>query len=255
MGEQVASDPLWIATGNGRKMFSIGTVEFPVAFPDSPDQVITVIARVVKKFSFDILLGNPFLEATQTMQKHIHRFSRCLFPMRNRWSFFRIGKTAQRFHATMGNNIPFAALADTGSRRNVMSADWAFKHGFEIMSETDNLGWIKFPVGPDEPTIGQVHTLVSLPNGKLVPTVFDVLPTCRLPVVLGVDFVLDNNIYVKYADSFSDLQSDGDGAEPSCMGMGRIPWFVKVGRSIKNATGAMRSAFTCKSTLNIVRSL
>jgi len=247
MGEEVVSDPNRITLANGREMLSMGTVNIPVAFADSPDQLTMVIARVVKGFSFDILLGNPFLQATHTMQKYIHRFTRCLFPTKNLWSFYRIGETAQRFHATMGNNISFAGLADTGSRRNVMSSKWAFKHGFEIRSETHNIGWITFPVGPEEPTIGQVHTSISLPNEKLVPIVFDVLPTCQLPVVLGVDFVLDNDIYQKYASSFYYLQRNGDGAEPSCMGMGRIPWFAKIGGSIKNVVDAISKKITCRS--------
>jgi hypothetical protein len=245
MEGEVTIDPKKIILGNGRKMLSMGTVKLTLAFRDSPDQIINVVARVVKNFSFDILLGNPFLEATQTMQKHLHRFTCCLFPIKNLWSFCRIGETAQRFHATMENNIPFTALADTGSRRNIMSAEWALQHGLLIRSNPENLGWITFPVGPEEATIGQVHTSISLQDGERVPAVFDVLPTCRLPVVLGVDFVLDNEIHRKYTESFLDIQVDGEGTESACMGMGRIPWFVKAGEKIKNK---MRGKSTCEST-------
>jgi hypothetical protein len=249
MGEQVIPDPMWINLGNQGRMFSSGRVNMHIAFPDTPSQTVVVLARVVKDFSFDLLLGNPFLEATQTMEKHIYRFVRCLFSARNLWSFCRAGETRRRFKAVMGNEIPFAALADTGSSRNVMSADWASQQKFEIRSKPENLGWITFPIGPKEATIGQVHTHISLPGGRLVPIVFDVLPTCRLPVVLGIDFILDNNIYQNYAGSFFDLQADGDDNESCCMGMGRIPWFVKIGNSIKNAVNKMRT--TCESTSNI----
>jgi hypothetical protein len=250
IGEQVIPDPMWITLGNQRRMFSLGKVDIPVAFPDTPGQIMMVLARVVKQFSFDLLLGNPFLEATQTMEKYIHRFVRCLFSTRNLWSFCRVGETRRRFKATMGNDIPFAALADTGSRRNVMSADWAFQQRFEIRSKPGNLGWITFPKGPKEATIGQVHTHISLPDGKLVSTIFDVLPTCRLSVVLGIDFVLDNNIYQNYASSFFDLQTDGDEETSCCMGMGRIPWFVKVGDSIKHAVHKTSKGTTCESKSN-----
>jgi hypothetical protein len=250
MGEQVIPDPMWITLGNQRRMYSLGKVNIPVAFPDTPGQIVMVLARVVKQFSFDLLLGNPFLEATQTMEKYIHRFVCCLFPTRNLWSFYRVGETRRRFKATMGNDILFEALADTGSRRNIMRADWAFQQRFEVRSKPENLGWITFPTGPEEATIGQVHTHISLPDGKLVPTIFDVLPTCRLSVVLGIDFVLDSNIYQNYASSFFDLQTDGDEEASCCMGMGRIPWFVKVGNSIKNAVYKTSKETTCESKSN-----
>jgi len=151
----------------------------------------------------------------------------------------------------MGNDILFKALADTGSRRNIIRADWAFQQRFEVRSKPENLGWITFPTGPEEATIRQVHTYISLPDGKLVLTIFDVLPTYRLSVVLGIDFVLDSNIYQNYASSFFDLQTDGDEEASCCMGMGRIPWFVKVGNSIKNAVYKTSKETTCESKSNI----
>ncbi|KAH7383515.1 hypothetical protein BKA64DRAFT_160623 [Cadophora sp. MPI-SDFR-AT-0126] len=227
LGATILPDKKLIALANGRKMLSTGTAHVCISFPDAPKKSKTeVLARVVKNFAFDILLGRPFLTATQTMEKHLRRFVRCLFPAKNLWAFYRLGETAERFNATMRlpnqDQIPFAALPDTGSRRNVMSAQWAVRKGFDIRTEKENIGWITFPAGRDEATIGQVHTKISLPDGRLIPIVFDVLPTSRLPVVLGIDFVLDNNIYQRYADSFSKAETKK--AEPDCTGMGYKPW-------------------------------
>ncbi|KAH9222490.1 hypothetical protein DL95DRAFT_505448 [Leptodontidium sp. 2 PMI_412] len=242
MGWEIQPSKKLMRLGNQGIMTSIGTVRIAVSFPDRPKEIVQVLAHVVKSFCFDILLGRPFLKATQTMEKYIHRFKRCLFPAKNLWAFYRIGETTQRFHGIMGDDrrIPFAALPDTGSRRNVMSAEWALEQGLHIQTERENLGWITFPAGPDEATVGQVHTQILLPGGKLVPIVFDVLPTCRLPVVLGIDFVLDNNIYHEYANSFSEAGRADDEEKSECMGMGYKPWYaISVEKLVQKAKKVM----------------
>ncbi|KAH7330464.1 hypothetical protein BKA65DRAFT_59232 [Rhexocercosporidium sp. MPI-PUGE-AT-0058] len=257
MGWTIQPSKKIMRLGNQGIMTSIGTVRIMVSFPDRPTEMVQVLAHVVKNFCFDILLGRPFLKATQTMEKYIHRFKRCFFPARNLWAFYRIGETTQRFHGMManGNQVPFAALPDTGSRRNVMSAEWALQQGLHIQTERENLGWITFPAGPDEATVGQVHTQILLPGGKLVPIVFDVLPTSRLPVVLGIDFVLDNNIYQDYAGSFSEAEG-ADGKETSeCMGMGYKPWYaISVEKLVRKAKSLMGHTASLESTSSLVGS-
>lgn len=233
LGARMVSNPEWISLGNQRRIFSPGSALLTIAFLDTPDEITTVVARVVKEFSFNILLGNRFLEATQTMTQYIHRFVRCLFSTRNLWSFYRMGETYQRFNGTMGNQVLFQALADTAARRNIMRADWALRQGFEVRSEPENCGWITFPKGPDEETIGQVQTWISLPGGNIVPTVFEVLPSSRLLVVLGIDFVLDKNLYNNYASSFCSIKGEDTEEDASCFGMGYKPWYAKLGDKAK----------------------
>ncbi|KAG4437977.1 hypothetical protein IFR05_006558 [Cadophora sp. M221] len=154
MGWKIKPSKKLMRLGNQGIMSSIGTVRIAVSFPDRPEDIVLVLAHVVKSFCFDILLGRPFLKATQTMETYIHRFKRCFFPARNRWAFYRVGETKQRLHGLMedGNRIPFAALPDTGSRRNVMSAEWTLEQGLHLRTESENLGWITFPVSGGKAT-------------------------------------------------------------------------------------------------------
>jgi hypothetical protein len=110
---------------NSKKLVSRGTVELHLQFSESLGKIPPVVAHVVRDFTFDILLGGAFLDATETTTRFINRFVGCLFPTRNLWAFYRLGKTTQRFEGMMGDGIPFLGLPDTGSRRNIMRADWA----------------------------------------------------------------------------------------------------------------------------------
>jgi hypothetical protein len=214
-----------IKMGNSKKLVSRGTVELPLQFSESPRKIPPVVAHVVRDFTFDILLGRALLDATETTTTFINRFVGCLFPTQNLWAFYRLGKTTQRFEGMMGDGIPFLGLPDTGSRRNIMRADWALRKGFSIQTEKENRGWVTFPHGPDEATIGQVHTNIVLPDKRMVPVVFEVLPSCKLPVVLGIDFVVDNDIYNNFPGAFRDIDAVQERDE--MMGMGYKPWYTK----------------------------
>jgi hypothetical protein len=169
------------------------------------------------------------------MTKFKDRFKRYLFPARNLWAFNRLGKTAQRFEGMMGDGITFLGLPDTGSQRNIMTPDFALQNGLSIRSENENRGWVKFPNGCDEGIIGQVHTTIVLPDKTVVPVVFEVLPSCKLPVVLGVDFVLDNDIYNNFPGAIRDIDVVQEGNE--MLGMGYKPRYAKVGDTVLRKVG------------------
>ncbi|PVH69245.1 hypothetical protein DL98DRAFT_661784 [Cadophora sp. DSE1049] len=224
-----------IKMGNSKKLVSQGTVELPLQFPEALSKIPPVVAHVVRDFTFDILLGSALLHATETTTKFIDRFVDCLFPNRNHWAFNCLGKTTQRFEGMMGDGIPFLGLPDTGSRRNIMREDWALQNGFSIRSENENRGWVTFPHGPDEATIGQVYTNICLPDKKAVPVVFEVLPICELPVVLGINFVIGNDIYNNFPGAFRDIDAVQERNE--MLAMGYKPWYTKVVDAVLSKLG------------------
>jgi hypothetical protein len=63
--------------GNSKRIFSPGTVEITMAFEDDPTNIMTVTAYVVENFTYDLLLGKIFLEATSCL-KRIHLSLRSL---------------------------------------------------------------------------------------------------------------------------------------------------------------------------------
>jgi hypothetical protein len=223
--------------GNSKKIYSPGTVELSLAFEDDPTKVMTIVMYVVHTFAYDLLLGNPFLQATECLKKFVHRFVPCLFSLPSKWYFNLLGETTHRFKGTLGKGINVMGLPDIGSVRNVMDAGWASDMaqagGFRILSQPDNCGCVLFPDGTEESTIGQVHTTMTLDDGKVVPLVFEVLPNCHVPVVLGQDFVFDHDIYSRYSTSILEFESPDSGDELMPMG-----WRANKGEDKKKRSGA-----------------
>ncbi|PMD28759.1 hypothetical protein L207DRAFT_574684 [Hyaloscypha variabilis F] len=220
LGLQMQPNPKSFPMGNSKRIFSPGTVTVPLAFEDDPTNIMTIVAHVVYTFAYDLLLGNPFLKATKCLTTFIHRFVPCLFSVKSKWSFNLLGETTQRFKAQLGNGILISGLPDIGSARNVMDARLAidYKDDFEILSQPENCGKILFPDGTEEATIGQARTTITLADGKVVPIVFELLPDCHVPVVLGQDFVFDYDIYRKYATSIMESDDLDGGDELMPMG-------------------------------------
>lgn len=222
LGLMMTSNPTSFPMGNSKRIFSPGTVEVPIAFEDDPTSIWTIIAHVVHTFAYDLVLGNSFLKDTKCLTDCINRFVLCLFSLRPGWSMNLLGETTNRFHGQLGEGIEVFALPDIGSVRNVMNADWAMENaeagGFEILSQPDNCGWIVLPDGTEEATVGQARTTMTLSDGKVVPIVFELLPNCYVPVVLGQGFVFGENIYTKYSGSLRELSSHDRGDEFMPMG-------------------------------------
>ncbi|KAH6708975.1 hypothetical protein BKA61DRAFT_579971 [Leptodontidium sp. MPI-SDFR-AT-0119] len=170
MRHQYTSFPM----GSSKRIYSPGTVEVPIAFEDDRTNIITIVAHVV------------------------HKFVPCLFSLKSRWSFNLLGETTHRLRGRLGaKGLDILALMDIGSVRNVMNAEWAMARAgdsdFEILSGPENCGWMVFPDGTEEATIGQARTTMTLPDGEIVPVVFELLPNCYMNVVLGQDKLQINN--------------------------------------------------------------
>lgn len=54
---------------------------------------------------------------------------------------------------------------------------------------------------------------MTLSDGKVVPIVFELLPNCHIPVVLGQDFIFDHDIYTRYSKSILELNDLDNGDE------------------------------------------
>lgn len=206
MGLKIKHSPALLRMGNSNQILSPGFVRFQWSFPDEPLNVTTIIARVLDNFMYDCLLGNPFLQSTKLMTKHLHRFVKGAFPSRNLWRLNLLGETSQRVHGSLGNNVPMEALPDIGSSRNIMDEAWAQSMGFTIRTGPKHCGLILFPDNTTRATIGQVHTTITLSGGEVQPIVFEILPNCYVPVVLGEDFVFDNNLFMNHADAIFEVE-------------------------------------------------
>ena len=235
LGLEMRPQRISFPMGNSKRIYSSGTVELSLAFEDDPTNIIPIVAYVVYNFAYDLLLGNRFLQKTECFI--LHRFVPCLFSLVSKWSFNLLGETTHRFKGTLGNGVNILGLPDIGSVRNVMDAEWASNMaqtcGFEILSQPENCGLVLFPDGTKESTIGQVHTTMTLEDGKVVPLVFELLPHCHVPVVFGQQFVFDHDIYSRYSASVLEVESPDSGDE-----LMPINWTANKGEKKKKRSDA-----------------
>ncbi|KAL2060236.1 hypothetical protein VTL71DRAFT_9631 [Oculimacula yallundae] len=206
MGLKMKHQPSLFTMGNSKQVRSLGIVRFEWVFPDDPLNIIKIIAHVLEDFRYDCLLGNAFVRSTKLMTEHIKRFVKGVFPSHKFWSMNLLGETTPRVRGILGNNIDIEALPDIGSSRNIMDESWARSAGLSIRTAAENKGVVVFPDNSTRDTIGQVHTTITLPGGQFTPIVFEILPDCYVPVVLGEDFVFDNDLYINYASAFVETE-------------------------------------------------
>jgi hypothetical protein len=232
LGLEIHKSPRRLRMGNSRTIVSPGIVKYPWAFSENPYKITNIVAHVLDGFSHDLLLGNPFLKATQTMTKHISRFVKGVFSTHHKWSLNLLGDTSHRLEGVLRGNVRMQGLPDIGSTHNMMNEDWAKAHGFSIQAGSANCGVVHFPDGTTAPTTGRIHTTITLAGGDAVPIVFNVLPDCYVPVILGEDFVFDNNIFSNYADSLHEVEGL-DCCDDLLLMDYQQPWYATIAEKAK----------------------
>ncbi|KAF2184620.1 hypothetical protein K469DRAFT_750803 [Zopfia rhizophila CBS 207.26] len=212
---------------NGTKLHSPGYVELDVGFAGENESPTTIIAMVVKHFPFDILLSHTFLETTQTLKKHLCRFTRIMFPRLTAslsMNLLSSGANGSLFNASFDDGIDFGAVLDTGSNCNTIDEDWALSRGLHIYREDGHHGWISLPSKGWVPTVGRVYVDINLPNGTTIPISLEVLKAAAVPVIIGVDTILDHGLFTAYPEAL--LERYEDEAELFHMNF-KSSWLVK----------------------------
>jgi hypothetical protein len=167
------------------------------------------------------------------MTDHVSRFVKGIFRRQPMMSFNLLGETSHRLDGFLEGYIPIEGLPDTGSTDNIINEAWAKAHGLLIQSGPQNCGIVHFPDGSSSPTTGRVHTTITLPGGDAIPIVFEVLPDCYVPVVLGAEFVFDHNIFSDHVDAIHEIEGVDCGNELLPMDYEQPPWYAKVGEKAK----------------------
>lgn len=229
-GWYINDDPAAMVLGDKSTLHSPGTVRIETAFVGESGQCMTTIARVVRNFPFDVLLGRPFLEATSTLTHFFHRFKTCQFPRLTREMAFNFVSTMD-VHALDLLDIQLGgqtenALLDTGANRNIADYDWAMKRGLEIKTEDEYRGWIILPSGDRKATLGQVETMITLADGREVPITLEVLEDCAVPLVLGDDAIFQYQLFE--GESNDKLKGQFFGMADELLHMDYLPWYHRI---------------------------
>lgn len=106
--------------GNSSVINSIGTVTIDYAFTEERSKVFKLVCHVLPHCIYDLILGNAFLAATETMSKHRRRMTKCIFSVANVFHLGYLGNYMQTLKGTLADQYAALAVPDTGAERNVM---------------------------------------------------------------------------------------------------------------------------------------
>jgi hypothetical protein len=91
------------------------------------------------------------------------------------------------------------ACPDSGSEKNIMEESFAIKHGFTIRRRPKDLKQFELGNGKYIWSVGRVCVPVELPGSTFGQTKrwFHVLPNCPVPLILGMKFLKEAEIFTK----------------------------------------------------------
>ncbi|KAG8529613.1 uncharacterized protein KY384_006250 [Bacidia gigantensis] len=178
--------------------FTAGTVSVQWSFANEASKKLKIMCHVLPECPYDLLLGRKFLTATETLSKFRKRLTSCLFRASGVSSINLVGDNSMYLDGLLGDDIAASGIADTGAERNVIDYDYATSRGLAIDDDAEACGYLQFADGTTQPTLGQVKTTWTLQNGVAVPLTLEVLRNCCATLILGEDFLFDNNVFDSY---------------------------------------------------------
>ena len=116
----ISGSPSSFTLGDSTIVDSIGTVTVDYAFAEEPSKIAKLVCRVLPNCIYDLILGNSFLTATETLTKHKRRLSECVFFVVNLFHLSFLGNNSQRLAGTLAHQYSALAVPDTGAERNVI---------------------------------------------------------------------------------------------------------------------------------------
>ena len=187
---------------------------------------------VVGNCSHGVIIGNGFLEETQTMREHQYRLevnnALAADPRQgNVVSETQQDDCIRQIVLGTVNGEKVLASLDTGCEANLMSADFARSLGLDITHPLMGEKYVKFANGRKGSTIGQVEVKWSFSDAldKDIKVRCHILANCTHQVIFGDRFVLSENPWTKHKSSLMQIPSNTNHAGP--VGMKRNHPFWK----------------------------
>jgi predicted aspartyl protease len=189
-----------VRLGNGKTIDTIGTITSLVSFAGEKS-THALLFNVLRRSVHDVVLGSPFLKATETLTRYAHRIER-----RWRKAFSHrvcaLG-TPQRVSGRL-NAVQVDAVPDTGAEVSLMSASFASQQGFEIDTDAQHCVLLEFADGSTANATGLVKDLKWKYGGSEAPCRIDVyvLPELSVDLLLGDEFLVKTDAFVAHEDQF-----------------------------------------------------
>lgn len=155
----------------------------------------------------DLVLGNQFLKATQTLTRFTSRIKSKSIALPQRLRLRLLGEEKQRLVGYLDGHLT-TALPDTGSDAMLISGAYAQKIGLAINTGCENWLEVEFADGSTAWTSGVARDVAWEVGGRTVRCDFHVLDDLCVDVVLSKDYLFDMNVFSEHSDCFFDTGSE-----------------------------------------------
>jgi hypothetical protein len=160
-----------------------------------------LLFHVLRTSVYDIVLGSPFLQATETLTRYAHRIGRrCHEALSHR--VCALG-ASQRVSGRL-NGIHMDATPDTGSDVSLMSASFAARHRLKINTDKHHRVLLEFADGSTARATGLVENVEWAYGDTGINHRINVyvLPGLSVDLLLGYGFLHDTNAFVAHEGDF-----------------------------------------------------
>lgn len=195
-----------IYLANKKLIHSPGMVEIPWTFEGEKTEYL-LKCWILQESAHDLILGSPFLRATQTLTRYVLRIKYEVISLPKRMRLHLLGNESQRLWGYLDNNYT-AAFPDTGSDAMLISRAYAEKLALEIDTNTKN------QVELGDRTVAWTSGIVRDVPWEVGETViqcdFHVLDNLCVDVVLSNDYLFKFKIFSEYTEYLDDDGTEDD---------------------------------------------
>ncbi|KAF1949991.1 hypothetical protein CC80DRAFT_539850 [Byssothecium circinans] len=216
--ENNTSSPVTFQPANGRSIKSSGIASTTCFFGKGLNKQpkTSIFFNVFPKLAVPVLIGRVFLQATETLTKHIDRLEVSHCPPSVLPRILHLNRPQQRLRCYLNVNLAYAN-ADTGAEMNLASPEFAAQRGFQIEKPDAEHQEVELADGSRAPISGQFRarfdTFDRPSRDGLRPrpheVYFYILDNLTTDVLLCGDLLFEISAFSDQQNSFVDLDCLG----------------------------------------------
>jgi hypothetical protein len=193
-----------VQTAAGSRVTTLGTVNLPFQFTGEHETYMQRF-HVLSKSLYDVILGSPFLQTTQTFaHQFAHRIKRKLRSTSSNYRVCFTGSSHQMLAGWADGESTFA-LPDTGSDVCLMSLAYAKARGYRINTDYEHRKQLEFVDGSTAETMGLVEAFqwkFDLSDANVHhPNVY-VLEGLQTELLFSYDFLMSSDAFGAHSALF-----------------------------------------------------
>ncbi|PON24232.1 hypothetical protein TGAM01_v206920 [Trichoderma gamsii] len=195
-----------VTLANKKAVKSPGMVKVPWKFTKERN-THTINCWILPGCMRHLVLGNPFLQATQTLTKFRDRIKSKLLATPTFFSLSVLGDEKQRLRGYLNGQLA-AALPDTGSDAMLINGAYARKIGLSIDSNVENQVKVRLADGSTTMTSGIVRDVDWKVGSTTVRCSFYVLENMCVDVILSNNYLFEMDIFSQEKEHFFHVNSE-----------------------------------------------